>query len=118
MLSIIILDEFFYCIEIKIGLLKRQIVFFKRIRILKKIDRSMTYSKHLHLKRHLSVIEEPILCKEADMIIALDECEVRTNIELVLILACHLKEDFLLTKEPELVFKIRILRLRLELETL
>ena len=54
-------------------------------------EKLSSYSNHLHLKGHLSVIKEPILCEKTDMVITLDECKVCTYIELVLILACHLK---------------------------
>jgi hypothetical protein len=50
------------------------------------------------------------------MVVALDESKVRAYIELILILACHLKQNFLLTKKSELVFEIGILWLLLELE--
>lgn len=57
----------------------------------------ISYSNHLYLKRHLCVVQKPILSKEADVVVALNKSDVCADIKLVLVLARHLKKDFLLS---------------------
>ena len=56
-----------------------------------------SYRYHLHLKRHLGVVQEPVFSEKANVIIALDKGKVGANVKLVLIFASHLKQDLFLT---------------------
>lgn len=99
MLNIVILDELFDAVKIKIYLLIRQIILVKCKRILKKLINLnvSAYRYHLHLKRHLGVVQEPVFSEKANVIIALDEGKVGAYVELVLIFASHLKQDLFLS---------------------
>lgn len=63
------------------------------------LKEQISYRLHLHLERHLRVVNEPVLCEEAYAIIALNESKVRAYVHLTLIPACHLEKQFLLPEE-------------------
>lgn len=55
----------------------------------------------LDLHGHLCVIKHPVLRVEGDEVLALDECDVRAHVELVLELAYQLEQLLALLEESE-----------------
>ncbi len=110
MLSVIICYKLFDAVKVKVHLLIRQIIFIKSKWVLKSpsILKIVVYSNHLHLKRHLGVVQKPILCKKAYMVVALDKSKVCTDIKLILVFTRHLEKDLFLSQESAFVLKMSI----------
>jgi hypothetical protein len=91
-------------LKVEILIFERQVHLFKFVRL----------GFDLDLKRHQSIVEQPILGVKCHMVLSLDKCNIGTDVELVLELAHQLEQHLLLFDKSELgvVEQISVLLLR------